>query len=356
MVKKSCNLFAFILVLALLPAWKVQAEPGIGVVEDPVTGRYIEEVTKDWQQGVVYNPQTGDYAVTYKTDDGSFVEVIYVPATKIEPGFKSILEQTKSGTSVSYRYKLKSGTTSQQNVSALRTEITSIKTGYPVSPENWVGRVFPNSQNSALFLSWVYDFSGQKQSLGGLAPGKSVSGFVLESDDLPGVAVMEIKGAARRTSWLGHIPEIDTPVGTEVNKLKTNDFVPRPAATPKIPNPQPFDAAAVLTSLQKHIKEDIVSMKLIDPSFAAQLDRGLQAAIDAAKRGNTAGLKEQLKDLRHLLKGFGEPEEADHRAKEKDDDTIPEDQVNTKPWPHPISKLAARVIDFDLKYIEKRAK
>jgi hypothetical protein len=148
-------------------------------------------------------------------------------------------------------------------------------------------------------------------------------------------------------------------VGQKVNELLASDFIPRPAAVPKIPVPEPFDAAAVLASLQKHLKKDLLRMKLVEPVFAAQLSRLLEAAIEAARRGNVAALRGHLKELRHMLKGFGEPHEEDHRAPRKedeDDDRTPETEFGTRAWPHPIAKLAARVLEFDLAYIEQRVK
>jgi hypothetical protein len=128
---------------------------------------------------------------------------------------------------------------------------------------------------------------------------------------------------------------------------------------PRIPNPAPFDAATVLTGVQRHIKDDLVGMKFVEPAFADKLDQGLTSAIEAAKGGNTEALRGELKKLRHLLKGFGEPEDDNHAAARKDkegDQDPPEDRIRTKDWPHPIAKLAARVLDFDLKYVEKRVK
>ena len=112
----------------------------------------------------------------------------------------------------------------------------------------------------------------------------------------------------------------------------------------------------MLTSLRKHVKDDFVKMQLIEPEFASKLDLGFAAAIEAAKLGSTEGLRSELKALRHMLKGFGETEEDEHAAKKKDDSDDHEDKAKTGNWPHPIAKLAARVLDFDLKYIEKQVK
>lgn len=120
------------------------------------------------------------------------------------------------------------------------------------------------------------------------------------------------------------------------------DGIPRLAAVPLIKVPDPFDAAAVLAGIRKHLMEEMVPMKLVEPVFADRFNSLLQAAIEAARRGNTVGLRGHLKDLRRMLKGFGEPGEENHAANKNGG--VPEDQVNTKLWPHPVAKLAARVL------------
>lgn len=46
---------------------------------------------------------------------------------------------------------------------------------------------------------------------------------------------------------------------------------------------------------------DLVRLGLIDPDSAAQLDRLLQAAADAAKLNNRVAVRDDIKDLRKLL-------------------------------------------------------
>lgn len=121
--------------------------------------------------------------------------------------------------------------------------------------------------------------------------------------------------------------------------------VPRLAAVPRIPAGQPFDPVLTLTGIQKHLNQDLVSLKLVDPVFASQLDRSLQAALDAAKLNNTRALKDHPKDLRRALKK--EHDDVDKEDHDDDDEGKPKKSGL-------IDKLAARVLDFDIKYVEKR--
>jgi len=125
------------------------------------------------------------------------------------------------------------------------------------------------------------------------------------------------------------------------------DGVPRVAAVPRIPLPAPFNAAVVLGSIKQHVKTDMASMQLIDSALLALIDRGLTQAIAAAQGGNTPSLLHEIKSLRKLLK-------QEHADVDKDDDGDDDDKER-KPKSR-IDKLAARVLDFDLKYVEKRVK
>ncbi len=123
--------------------------------------------------------------------------------------------------------------------------------------------------------------------------------------------------------------------------------VGRIVAVPKIPLQEPFDAAQVLASLRTHVNVDVVGLNLIDPVPASELDRGLQAAIEAAKHGNRIALRAELKALRQELKR-AHPELTGNE--DADEDWGDED----KPIKRPIAKLAAKVLDFDLRYALKR--
>lgn len=338
---------SFLLLLIVVSAPTSLAEVGVGVIENPVTREYTEEVYKDWQEGVVLNPQTGDYIITYKTFEGSFSEVVFEPATKINPILKSKFTQAGKGNWISYEYNIENGADAKQPIQMLITTVTNLNPGSPMGPSDWWATVVPTLKSFDLRLSWSKKLLGEK--VYGIAPGKSLGGFKLESNDLPGVTIVEIRGYSVETTWLGHVPEIDTPVGKKVSDLQYNNFITRFAAAPKIRVPDPFDTAVVLVGVQKHIKQDLLSMQLIDPVFATQLDSILQAAIDAAKLSATKAVRDHLKDLRKLLK-------KEHADVDKEDDEVESDPEKVKSGQVPIDKLAAKVLDFDFKYVEKRLK
>ncbi len=331
-----------------MPSLAEYAEGALGYDWNPETKQF-KRVYKDWQEGVVFDVKSGNYFVTYKDSYGEYNEIIFEPATKIDPTLKSKFKQIDARGAIVYDYKLKNGNQSKQNIDMFLVHVSSVNTGSQAGPKNWDGRAIPTLTDTNLRLSWTYESS---EDLGGLKPGKTANGFRVESNDLPGIALVEVKGASQPPTWLGHFPDISTPVGSQVNELIVKDFLPRPAAVPLIPVPNPFDAAAVLTSMQKHVNQDLVSMKLIDPAFASQLDRLFQTAIAAAKGGNTVALKGNLKDLRRMLKS----EHADADREDDQDWDNDDGKEKKKDKSRLIDKLAAKVLDFDLKYIEKRIK
>lgn len=297
------------------------------------------------QEGIVYNSTTGDYTVTYKSGyHGRLNTVVFIPSTKIDPTVKSLFNFDKQRNVFSYEYKVKNGAKSQQSISQMIVLVRSLISGSLASPSGWPGSAVLALGGGGVRLSWS---TSERGELRGLASGAILKDMALDSLDLPGVARMEITGNSPITKWLGHYPAGE--VGDQMDLLLNNDFVPRTVAVPRIPVPTPFVPAVVLGSIQQHVKTDMVSMQLIDPALLVLIDRGLTQAIAAAQGGNTPSLLHEIKNLRKLLK-------QEHADVDKDDDGDQDNDDKEKKTKSPIDKLAARVLDFDLKYVEKRVK
>lgn len=297
-------------------------------------------------ESIVLDPDTGNYIVIFRSTFPSreLHRVVFVPATKIDPTVQSAFKLTKKQ-NIRYEYKVKNGSNSRQPLIALRLIASTVDKTSQVTPKGWFANVVPNFVDARTRVNWDYEELKEDNSAG-LQPGRSQSGFSIESPDLPGVDVVHLNGATPVFGVPDEGPAMDSEVGKQLNRLTANDFVSRNAAVPRIPTGQPFDPVVTLTGIQKHLNQDLVSMKLVDPVFASQLDRSLQAALDAAKLNNTKALKDHLKDLRRVLKK--EHDDVD----KKDDDKEDEDGKSKKSGS--IDKLAARVLDFDIKYVEKR--
>lgn len=299
------------------------------------------------KEGIVFDPETGNYMVTYSAESEytpkGLYQTIYIPATKIDPVVTSHFVAADANGKIVYRFKIKNGNNSQQNIESLTFTASTSDTNL-LSPPGWDGTVIKNFGGSGFRVGWSYT---GKENLGGLVPGKILSGLSFKSDDLPGVGTIELVGATPIQAYAGYGASQE--IADEVEQLDKKNFVPRPAAVPLIPVANPFDPAAVLSSMQKHVNQDLVTMKLVDPTFASKLDRLFQTAIAAAKDGNTVALKGNLGDLRKLLKNEYADVDKDDVDWDKDD---AKDNEQTKS--KLIDMLAAKVLDFYLKYIQKR--
>ncbi len=287
------------------------------------------------------DPNTGNYILTHNG-----AQSVWVPGTKFIPTLQSWFEARENG-SVTYRYQLKNGKDSQQTIHGVRMMVIP-GVGNVTIPSGWETAGVPSVRGTDWAgLSW----SAKDMVKNAVAPGKSVKGFSMSGPYLPEVAVAEMWHITSQTFHLNgrtddesvmELVDFDTPAFNQLNDLMDHDYVSRYTAAPAIAIPSPFDPVAVLTAIQNHINQDLINFKLVDPTFAAQLNRLLQAAVAAATGGNTAALKDDIKDLRHMLK-------REHADVDKDDDGKGKEKDKSRQ----IDKLAAKVLDFDLKYIQK---
>lgn len=301
------------------------------------------------EDSITVDPNTGDYIIKYRGfirpgQPEVWHRVVFIPATKINPSIKSemVIKDPEHGVLV-YRYKFTNGRDSRQALEGERFNVSNANSNTQMTPHDWKGLITPDYRSTGFLVAW--SFNGV-ESLGGLKPGKTQSGFGFESTDLSGVGTIELWGAAPAAQGFpDEGPDELSPIRDKFTTLTNEDFVTRRAAVPQIIVPDPFDAAVVLTNLQRHIDQDLIKMKLIDSVLVTQLDRLFLAAIDAAKRNNISGLRNNLKDIRQVLK-------EEHEDIDKDEDEDKDE--NQKAKSSAIDKLAAKVLDFDVKYVLKR--
>jgi hypothetical protein len=110
--------------------------------------------------------------------------------------------------------------------------------------------------------------------------------------------------------------------------------------------PVPFDAAVLLDRIRFHVAT-WPGKQLLDPAFAAQLDSYMVAAVDAYRLNNTKAGKEHIMTVRRML--AKEHHHLDHDDEDTDD--TDEHKAATR---LAIDRVAARVLDFDLRYVLKR--
>lgn len=320
-------------------------------------------------ESIVFNPTTRNYLITYlNSTDDTFRQITFIPATKINPSFKYKLKLENDGL-IHYGYSLTSGRDSQQLViSFLLDPVSSIATSLPDIPLNAPpGKIMDDmdmaAKNFDTPIPWeafmTYSIGQMSFRVGwdtkvknGLPPGsKAVFGF--KSRDLPGIIKAEVRGYAPGSKQIPGDEPLDSNDGgfgqqyTELVERK--NFVPRPAAVATIAVPYPFNAAVLLDRIQTQM-HTWIAMQLLDATFSSQLDRYLTAAADAYRHNQAKAGKEHIQTLRKMLK-------KEHEDADKDDeneDGKHEGKNDNKTKRILIDRLAARVLDFNLKYVLKR--
>lgn len=325
------------------------------------------------EEGVVLDPDTGNYLITYYGSGAPgdkknkiLRKVIFVPATKIDPLVKSTFKLMEAS-DITYSYRITNGTTSRQLLDAMRFDpVTDIVSAVPLpkrhqdtdlntveknylagvaaleTPDGWTGGSY-TSHSGGLRISWSYSTSS------GLAQGKSQGGFGFSSKDIPGIGMAQLQGYAPGS---GGYPDDGPSIGSEASKqlepIEQHDFVTRPAAIPGIAVPTPFDAAVMLERIQTQA-HTWIGLKLLDPTFSAQLDTSFKSAIDAYRNNQPKSGKPVIKTLRELLKNAYPDLD--------NEDLVDEETSNNKGAQFKngmITRLAARVLDFDLQYVLKQ--
>jgi hypothetical protein len=319
-------------------------------------------------ESIVLDPNTGNYTITYfGYDDSGMNEertalrhATFEPATKIDPTVQSTFK-VEDGWIVAYNYRMRNGSTSRQplvmvifdpisdlvsisQVAKLEHSLQSNSIAenygidsYPInSPDGWTGGA-TTSRMKGLRVSW----SSIKASL---PAGTSLNGIGFFSYDLPSIGIAQLQGDSAIQEFVDEGPVGE--VGEQLHKLVQNDFVPRNAAVPAIAVPTPFDAAVLLDRIRSQMLT-WPGKQLLDPAFATQIDRNMVAAANAFRNNQPKAGREQIESVRKMLDH--EHNYLDHD--DEDNDDTPEHKAATRLT---IDRLAARVLDFDLRYVLKR--
>lgn len=324
-------------------------------------------------ESLVFDPSSGDYTITYANSAGNLHQVKFVPHTKIEPVANSAFQLNDNGI-IAYRYTIANGRGAKQPIIMISIKnISSFYSSQPlppytspgetlasglaavqswdalvVTPDRWHGDASPDLDHvSRVEAGWIFVTEMYPNDIG-ISPGLKQAGFGFVSRDLPAIGQVKLWGKAPISEWVDEGPLPWSVVGNQFHVLVMNDFVLRNAAVPTIAVPTPFDPAVTLERIQTQM-HTWIGMQLLDATFSAQLDRYFQSAISAYRLNQPKVGKKEIQAMRELLKkeqpdlGRDEEHESD-KSQEKNDDRKSA----------LIDRLAARILDFDLKYVTKR--
>ena len=314
---------------------------------------------------IVFNPTTGNYLITYlNSRDGKFHQVTFVPATKIKPTLKTKLNLVREN-EIHYGYTLASAGNSQQDIVLLILDpVSSVTTSLPDVPLNappgkimedmiGVANYFDTPQLWSASMGYSdgqmsFRIGWSTKVANGMHPGRQAI-FGFKSRDLPGIIELEIYGFAPDSKEISgeEIDDEDGGFGQQYMELVyRKNFVGRNAAVPAIAVPAPFDAAVLLDRIRIQVAT-WPGKQLLDPSFATQLDRSMVAATNAYRNNQPKAGREHIESLRRLL-------DREHKYLDHDDEDNEDTAEHKAATRLTIDRLAARVLDFDLRYVLKR--
>lgn len=321
-------------------------------------------------ESIVLDPATGNYTITYRGDSNSteLSQTVFAPSTKVVPSIRSSFRMGEKGAIV-YRYTVSNGATAKQAIVGVVLEqiVDPIVGELPMpnvfqnptqaqydayiaaekaalsTPSGWYGSIIRVSHLNR--IAWQ---PKPPIRAGGIPAGRTQTGFGFSSVDLPGVWLSHMDGLGEVLGFPDEGPIEESAIKAELDRLRDNDFITRPAAVPMIAVPAPFDVAVLLERIQTQM-HTWIGMQLIDATFSSQLDRYFQSAIGAYRLNQPKVGKQQIETMRALINkelpdlGRDEEHESDntHEKSDAKKSTL-------------IARLAALVLDFDLDYVTRR--
>jgi len=155
------------------------------LIYDEVTGNYIIQYLRE-------NPQTGQR--------DSLVQVIFVPATKIDPSVKAMVIFHADSNIYVYHYEIENGANSQQNLIVFRIQFGQRVEVAEKSTQNWVGRRRRGFEEESFNRIWSW-YGNQ-----GLQPTWRKDGFALGSIEIPGIGKAYFQGTAPTPIYVHGLP------------------------------------------------------------------------------------------------------------------------------------------------------
>ncbi len=329
-------------------------------------------------EGIVLDPSTGDYLINYIGEKGRLIQSRFEPSTKIDPTLLSAFSNQNG--LIRYSYIVRNGIKGKQPLIGLEIDGVSNIQSSTYLPKTWqetdllMKKLAANPAQLEQMISAASnavekpkDWSCHVMPLGetleagfripcsfdnlddakhnGLQLGQTQAGFGFASLDLPGIGAGHLTGFGDMgPSFVDEGPS-DEGMSNQLNRLQFSDFVALNAAVPTIAVPVPFDAAVLLDRIRSQILS-WPNKQLLNSTFATQLDHHLVAAADAYRHNQIKAVREHIQTLHDMLK---------REDKELENEWYEDKRNEIKNAQHVlINQLAARVLDFDLRYVLKR--
>jgi hypothetical protein len=261
------------------------------LIFDATTGNYIIRYLRE-------NPQTGER--------DSLVEVIFVPATKINPKVTTRVEPDSN--IFLYKYRIENGPGAQQNLLVFLVQFGRGVDVVDRSTNRWWGdrrQGFKEEEFNRIF-SWHGDQ--------GLEVGWSADGFALGSSGIPGIGVAYFQGNAPIEVYRYELPyEMLRQVAAL--KIFPADHVARPTIVPVAP-PEPFVATAFLDTLTSYKHQAFALGWIKNQGIVQSLDAKLDNAKRQLQRNNTTAARNTLQAFLNEVEALWKDEEHPYGGKQ----------------------------------------
>jgi hypothetical protein len=251
---------------------------------------------------VTVEEATGNYIFRYKAYDGSPIEIVFVPATKIRPAVRATFSFDPATGLTTYEFHISNGNASKQELSNFKVKVTP-----PVediqTPDGWEGHGPAPATN---VVSWFQlrggTFVGGLVQPRGLLPGQSLDGFSFQSPNLPGVVKVYFRGNTRE--WPSP-PGATSEISRQMSRYTwwENDSVRKVTIGPaiQIDDLDPYEPTVHLGRLRENLMNELAhnmipSQNLRQTLYGrlAQARAALQAEQPDEARKHLAAILEEL--------------------------------------------------------------
>jgi hypothetical protein len=370
--KIKLNLLAALVALTISTNVLAQATPSNDSVR-------WDDAASQWVY-TLYNP----------SGNGQLAYLRYTPRTVIDPKVKSTLHWR--GGNFEYSYRIRNGAAAKQEIADLEVRAPSWNVpSFPAivsvpnetqeqrfarvdargdqikqfekltldQPSNWRAQL-GTSRPERVYFGWMPRFSKNND---GIKPGKTQDGFNVTRPELPGAALMAMKGYTKDFMNEPSLPTEGAMAEHAANVL-ANNSVDVPILVPAIIIPSPYNGAELARRVKAHMATWI-NLELIEPEKLAVLNPKLDQLITALEQQNKQTIHAAAVEV--LQETFMRQKGLHHEKIVNDDDNedpqaINLAQVNSavtmKVQPienQPLNRVAARALAFDVMYLLTRA-
>jgi hypothetical protein len=330
------------------------------------------------------------YTLHNPSGNGQSAQIRYTPRTVIDPKVKSTLRWRNEN--FEYSYRIRNGNSAKQEISDMevRTPSWNMKPIIQLAPVQ--GETQAQMQIRGKINNEKYD-QFEKQTLDapskwapflrtkrpervyfgwyarssldneGIKPNHTADGFKVTRPELPGAALMAMKGYTKDFMNEPSLPT-EGAMAEHAADVLTNNTVDVPVLVPAIIVPSPYNGAELARRVKAHVATWI-NLELIEPEKLAVLNPKLDQLIAALEQQNKqtihAAAVNVLQETFILQRGLHH-EKIDNDDDNEDPQAINLAQVNSaitmKVQPvenQPLNRVAARALAFDVMYLLTRA-